>query len=48
MHVRGCLFIYLYMETGAFGEEIMIFLKDFDRNSVTWSDYKRQCVMFMV
>lgn len=47
-HVWVCVFIYLYMEAGAFGEEIRIFVKEFERNSVTWSGCKRQYVSFMV
>lgn len=47
-HVWVCVFIYLYMEAGAFGEEIRIFVKEFERNSVTWRGCKRQYVSFMV
>lgn len=43
-----CLFIYLCMEAGALSEEIRDFVKDFERSSVTWSDCKRQSVIFMV
>lgn len=42
------VFIYSYMETEALGEEIRIFVKEFERNSVTWSDCKRRSVSFMV
>jgi len=38
--------MYLYTETAALGEETRVFVKDFERNSVTWSDYRRQYVFF--
>lgn len=40
-----CIFIYLYMETGALSEEIRNFVNNFERSCVTWSDCK---VTFMV
>lgn len=49
MNVCGCAYLYICIwKIEALSEEIRNFVKDSERSSVTWSDCKRQQVIFMV